>query len=110
MSAPPPSNSISPNIIEEIIIRIPTSVDRTSQMTPIKNQGQCGSCWTFCAVGLIESGRKVKNGSTFDLAEQEIVDCCTKSLISNICSMGSGCNGGNSEQALTYVSKSGIAL
>jgi cathepsin L len=78
-------------------------------MTPVKDQGQCGSCWAFAAIGVIEAGIKMKNGTVCDFSEQEIVDCCSSTLSKNVCSVGSGCNGGNSEQALTYVSKSGIA-
>jgi len=51
----------------------------------------------------------MKNGTTYDFAEQELVDCCTKALSPSVCSVGGGCNGGNTEQALAYVAKSGIA-
>jgi len=43
--------------------------------TPIKNQGNCGSCWAFAAVGLLESMILKKNGTTVDLSEQYVVSC-----------------------------------
>jgi len=76
-------------------------------MTPIENQGQCGSCWAFAAVGLIEGGIKIKNGSTYALSQQQVVDCCI-SYLTSVCSYNGGCNGGNSEQALRYVAQTGL--
>ena len=53
--------------------------------TPVKNQGNCGSCWAFGTVGPLESNIKIKDGLTKDLAEQYLVSCNTD---------GWGCNGG----------------
>jgi C1A family cysteine protease len=39
-------------------------------MTSVKDQGQCGSCWTFAAIGLVEGQIKIKNGTTYDFSEQ----------------------------------------
>jgi len=66
--------------------------------TPIKNQGQCGSCWAFSATETIESanliaGRQVPHGS-----EQEIVDCDTND---------SGCDGGDPREAIRWVQSQG---
>lgn len=85
-----------------------TPKDWTPQMTPVKNQGQCGSCWAFTAVGMVEGGLKIKYGSTYDLSEQELVDCCLNSLTS-ICT-SSACNGGSSIQALKFMNYYGIAM
>jgi C1A family cysteine protease len=55
-----------------------------SKLTPVKNQGSCGSCWAFAACGSFESVIKIKDGTTRDLAEQWLVNCTS----------GSTCAGG----------------
>jgi len=55
------------------------------KVTSIKNQGSCGSCWAFAAVGVMESVVKIKYGKTEDFSEQYLVSCNTS---------GWGCNGG----------------
>jgi len=65
-------------------VKTPSRVDYRSEglVTPAKNQGQCGSCWAFSAIGSMEGAWAKQNGLV-SLSEQEIVDC------------GSGsCNGG----------------
>ncbi|KAK3146914.1 hypothetical protein QOZ80_3BG0274940 [Eleusine coracana subsp. coracana] len=55
----------------------PTSVDWRSQdaVTPIKNQGQCQSCWAFVTAATIESLNKIRTGRLVSLSEQELIDC-----------------------------------
>jgi C1A family cysteine protease len=82
---------------------IPTSFDYRTYgwVTPVKNQGQCGSCWAFAAVAGMESNYLAYSGSTLDLSEQEMVDCVTQS---------SGCGGGWSDAALDYIASNGAAV
>jgi len=72
----------------------------SGKTTPIKNQLQCGSCWTFSATETIESANLIKGKITTSdwLAPQEIVDCDTG---------GGGCNGGWPQQAMQWVIQSG---
>ena len=84
--------------------RIPDTIDwRTSgAVTPVKDQGQCGSCWAFSAVAAIESRCWIKHHpAAIDvLSEQELVDCSGPEG-------NEGCNGGWMDQAFDYVKKTG---
>jgi cathepsin L len=60
----------------------------------VKDQGKCGSCWTFGAIGAQESQSAINTGKLVSLSEQNLLDCVTQSK---------GCNGGNSNVAYQYV-------
>jgi len=77
------------------------AVDWTTRgaVNPIKNQGQCGSCWAFSTVGTLESAWQISNGALYSLAEQQLVDCDRSD---------SGCSGGWPHTAYdSYVSRHG---
>lgn len=78
------------------IIPIPSEWDWTTQgaVTPVKDQGQCGSCWSFSAAEAIESAWFIKNKQLVTLSEQQIVDCDKTD---------DGCNGGLVDNAFQYV-------
>merc|ERR1711862_355695 len=68
-------------------------------VTPVKNQGSCGSCWAFGTLGQVEAAHKQNTGATVNLAEQQLVDCSTQN---------NGCSGGRPDWALTYLSGKSI--
>ena len=83
--------------------RSPQSVDwrLTEAVTPIKNQGQCGSCWAFSATEAVESQAILKSGGKADmtLAPQQIASCAPPTGQYGC----QGCNGGFTEGAYEYL-------
>ena len=64
---------------EEIAENLPISWDWRDKgmVTPVKNQGSCGSCWAFSAIEAIESGWMINGNEMEIMSTQELIDCTT---------------------------------
>merc|ERR1712166_992223 len=82
---------------------LPSSVDWTTKgaVNPIKNQGQCGSCWAFGTVASVEGINAITNKKPVSLSEQQLVSCDTSGG-------DQGCKGGLPDNAFKYVESTGL--
>ncbi|RKZ20921.1 hypothetical protein DRQ18_05370, partial [bacterium] len=80
---------------------LPSSFNWMDYMTPVKSQGNCGSCWAFGAVGAFEAVLNINAGEPnpeLDLSEQNLVSCAKSD----------GCNGWWIDSALAFIQQEGV--
>jgi len=89
------------NTIEIPEAELPTSVDWRTKgaVTPIKNQLECGGCWSFSTTGALEGLYFIEKGKLNSYSEQQLLDCDTTD---------NGCEGGNFLNSFKYTAKYGL--
>ena len=84
---------------------LPVSVDWVEKgaVTPVKDQGQCGSCWSFSTTGALEGAYFLKNNRLVSFSEQQLVDCDNWQHGGR----DHGCNGGLMDNAFDWIARNG---
>lgn len=96
-----PMSDVEKRIVSKPTQPIADGIDwrKTGAVTPVKDQGNCGSCYAFSVTGAVEAQYFFATGKLYSLSEQQIVDC-TKSF-------NSGCGGGYISQTFQFIANNG---
>ncbi|EFH59438.1 hypothetical protein ARALYDRAFT_318695 [Arabidopsis lyrata subsp. lyrata] len=81
---------------------LPDEIDWRAKgaVVPVKDQGNCGSCWAFSAVGAVEGINQIKTGELISLSDQELIDC-DRGFVN------AGCEGGVMNYAFEFIINNG---
>lgn len=92
---------------KKVMASLPKSKDWRDDgvVTPVKDQGKCGSCWAHAAVETIESFLAINTGVVTEVSQQELVACMPND---DNCGGTGGCEGATAELAFDYLSTYGL--
>jgi len=104
----PANAAVASEVPKSVIQDLPTQFDWRSKnaVTPVKDQGACGSCWAFSTTGNVEGQWFLAGHKLVSLSEQNLVDCdheCSTFESQKTCD--AGCNGGLMQNAYQYIIK-----
>jgi C1A family cysteine protease len=99
----PSSDPRSRSYVDLSVVAAADSIDWRTKgvVTPVKDQGSCGSCWSFSATGSIEGAYAIATGTLKSFSEQQLVDCSW--AFGN-----AGCGGGWMDNAFQYAESTGL--
>ncbi|KAL8119903.1 vanillin synthase-like [Apium graveolens] len=86
--------------LTDVVLPLKKDWRKSGIVSPVKDQGSCGSCWTFSATGALEAAYAQAFGKGISLSEQQLVDCA-QAFNNN------GCRGGLPSQAFEYIKHNG---
>ena len=88
----------SVKVFDEPESDLPVSINwvELGGVTPVKDQGSCGSCWSFAAIGALEGAHFAASGELLSFSEQQLIDCPDRKAGTM------GCHGGDPYSAFDY--------
>eukprot|EP00033_Pygsuia_biforma_P000128 GCRY01000163.1.p1 GENE.GCRY01000163.1~~GCRY01000163.1.p1 ORF type:complete len:520 (+),score=134.30 GCRY01000163.1:56-1561(+) len=110
-----PATTAAYTFSSDMVDSVPESINwnQLGAVTPVKDQGVCGSCWAFSSIGTLEGRYFTKYGHLHAFSEQLLVDCAWTmdgpNVFSNYYS-NNGCDGGQPYLAMEWMQSAGGAV